>query len=362
MTTAATEDPLDQIVYGGQTVEVANYELTAANDTYTVEEICVKFNDANVVDVVNAVYLYDGDTLLNSGGTPLASNYATTTGLTLSVPANTTKTITVKLGLNSIGTGMGTPGRNASTTLDTIVSRTSSGTQEYDSDDRQGNEVFVYKTYPVVSHNQLATADRQIVNDASQSVYQFTVTPSAGGSVALKQFALQTTWSDLGPVSANNLVLKYFKLYRGTTDISSLVTIVDQTGANVKGVGGATSSTSTGVYVAWTTEETVSSATTYTVKATPANFDSGTTSTDSVTLGLIGDAAHSGANKYVGDQTDNKIWGLGSAQATTNTDYYFIWSDRSAVGHSSVSGSSTADWANGYLVDYLSLPTTRLSM
>jgi len=369
MTIAATETPLDQIVYGGQTVTAANYELTAANDSYTVEEVCIKFSGIDVTDAVNAVYLYDGDTLLNPGGTSMNGAYATTTGLTLAVPANVTKTITVMLGLNSVGTGMATPGRNVLATLDTVVSRNGTGTQEYDSLDAAGNEaegnkVYVYKSYPVVSHVQLSTADRQIVNDSSQTVYQFTVTPSAGGSVALKQVTLGLSWSDLGPVSTNNLLLKYFKLYRGTTDISSLITVVDSTGANVKGLGGASSSVpSTGVVIAWTTEEVVSSATTFTVKATPANFDSGTTSSDSVTLALAGDtAAHNGTSVYVGDQTNNKIWGLGTAAATTNTEYYFIWSDRSAVGHSSVSGSSTADWANGYLVDYLPLSTTRMVM
>ena len=365
LTTAETEDPLAQIVLGGQTVIAANYEITASNDAYTVEEIAIRFLDTNVIPAVGKVYLYDGGSLLKENGQVIDVNgYATTTGLTLSVPANTTKKITVKLALNPVGTGGAAPGLNASTTLDTVVARNSQGTLKNVADDRQGNDLFVYKAYPVVTQVALSSAERQIVNNAPQTIYKFTVTPSSGGTIGLKQFSLGLTWSDLGTI-AGDLELEAVKLYRGTTDITSLVIISDASSNPVSIIDGALENDATIYFaLASSTEEQISVATTYTVKATPKNFDSGTTSSDTVVITFNGDtSAHNGANRYVTNVNEDAHYGLGaSAEPASDTRYNFIWSDRSSVGHSSASNSSTADWANGYLIDYLPLDSTVMSM
>lgn len=362
LTTAATEDPLDQVVFGNQTVVAANYEISASNETYTVEEIAVKFMDANVIPAVSKVYLYDGETVLNAAGTEIDSNgYATTTGLSLAVSG--TKTITVKLALNSVGTNAAAVGLNASTTLDTVVARNSQGTVSNICDDRQGNTLIVYKTYPVVTQVALSSAERQVMNNSSQAIYKFTVTPSSAGSVGLKQFSLGLTWTDLGSIVAD-LELESVKLYRGTTDITSYVTISDEDGSPVSITNGATEDDGT-MYFAWatSTEEQISAATTYTVKATPKNFDSGTTSSDAVSIILNEDTSASGAERYLVNPQGDMIFGLGSSATDgTATAANFIWSDRSSTSHSNVSGSSSADWANGYLIDNLPLDSTVMEM
>ena len=242
-----------------------------------------------------------------------------------------------------------------------LKARDSQGALAWVNADREGNALMVYKTYPVVTH--VVTSNRTITNGASQEVYKFTVTPSSAGTIGLKQFSLDLSWSNEGPLSTA-LELERAKLYRGTTDITSLVTITDQGGTTIESTSGALE-TDVGIYVAWNNalEEQISSATTYTVKVTPVGFDSGTTSSDQVSLTFQGDGVASSTvgelMRYVGDADGDNIYGLGPDNiGTTQMEHKFIWSDRSSVGHSSTSDSSTGDWANGFLVDYLPLDST----
>jgi len=360
--TAATETPLNQIVYGGQTVTVATYDITATNDDYTLEKVCIKFLDSAVTDVVSEIYLYDDEgTLLNEGGTPLNGVLATTTGLSLPIAANTTETITVKLGLNDIGTGAGTAGRNASTTLEGITTRTSSGTETYTADDRQGNEVYVYKSYPVVTQGSLTSTT---ITGAVQPIYKFTVSPSAGGDVYLKQLKFDLSWTNITSATLN---LSDFKFFRGATDITATVDITTSTGQSVKASGEVLheAMTTGALIISWkASEEQVSTNTEYTIKAKASNFSSSTSGADKFTINMVGDSTHNLTKKYaVASVASNKVWKLDSAQAGASpTAYNFIWSDKSVVSHSAASDSSSADWFNGYLIEQLNLDGTTLSM
>ncbi|MFA5318535.1 MAG: hypothetical protein WC323_03635 [Patescibacteria group bacterium] len=367
-TTAATENPLDQMVFGGQTVIAGTYNLTSRYDTYTVEEVAVKFLDANVVPAVAAVELWDGSTCLNPGGTTVSATYiATTTGLSLVVPANTQKILTVKLQLNPVSIDSGVvPGLNASTTLDTIMVRNSAGTQSSVGTDLQANNVIVFKSYPVFTSVPLSTTIR---NDVSQNVFAFKVAPSSNGSIMLKQFVLDLTWNNQGAIvnkaDGYDIELDNIKLYRGSTDISTLVTTVseDNGGLNLEGSSGATTTTGRIIF-AWATEEQVSSETTYYVKATPRNFEAGTTSSDSVVLTFDADTAYGKvAGQYIGDQDGDNEWGLSTtATANQTAEYKLLWSDYSAGDHAYTSGSSSADWANGYQIKNLPLDSQSLSI
>lgn len=358
---AATEDPLDMVTFDDQELTVANYEFTATSDSYTIEQIAVEVASASVASAVLGVKLYDGTTLLNgsygTNGKSIDGTIATSTGLTLAVPANTTKTVTVKFVLNTVGTGQGTSQSNVVATLEGFWARNSQGTVTKNYTDRAGNAVYVYGSYPVVVHSQLSSSERKITNDAIQSIYQFKVSPSAGGSIAFKQAKFTVAWSDETNVAA--LELEYFKFYRGTTDITSLVSITDADGNTAKAGSGLTEADST-LVVAFTTEDLISSENIYTIKAIPKLFDSGTTSSDYVSIYMAGDtSAHNGTDTYVDDYLGDHVWRLATNNSGTGSSAYnFIWSDRTAVGHSSVSGTSTADWANGYLVDYLPLTST----
>ena len=72
---------------------------------------------------------------------------------------------------------------------------------------------------------------------------------------------------------------------------------------------------------------------------------------------MIGDSTSNLAKKYaVATVSTDKVWKLASAAAGTGaTAYNFIWSDYSIANHNATSGSSSADWFNGYLIDELDL-------
>jgi hypothetical protein len=366
LASAAAGTPLDQYAFGSQTITAANYELTATNDSYTVEEVCVRFLDTNVNDVVSTVYIYDGSDELGSASVD-SNGYATTTGLSIPIASGETKTITVKIGLNAVGTNNATPGRNASTTLDHIVAQPGAGgAKKQVATNVQGNDIFVYKNYPIATKQSLTSST--LTNNALQDIYKFKIEPATTGTIGLKQVRLALTWTDEGPIMGDNLELYNWTLLRASTDISDLVAITTDDGLNVKtdtaGVGASSSQSST-VYIAWTTEEQISSATTYTVQAKPRNFDSGTTSSDNVILTMSGDtSAHNGvANVYLGEGDGyaaagggGSIWGLAtSTTGAGHTTYNFIWSDRSTSPHTNTSGGASGDWSNGYQVKNLPL-------
>lgn len=361
LTTAVKNTPLSQVVFGGQEVEVANYDIIALNESYTVKEVAIKFNEAAVRDAVSEVRLYDGPTPVGTGQTIDANGIATTTGLSLAVTNGETKTLTVKLLLNAIGTNYGTSGRNASTTLDTIVAQPGSGGADvYVSNDRQGNNVMVYKAYPIITQGTLAST---AITGGSQDVYKFTVTPSSGGAVYLKQMKFTVSWSDGATDGA--LRLQNFKLKKGTTDITSSVNIVTSTGQPVKSGGTyLTEDMTTGALVInfADSEEEVTAGTTYTIQAQAVNFASEATGTDRVTIQMIGDSAADSVNRFATFNAGT-VWQLSSATAAiTGTDYNLIWSDKNLLPHAAASGSASGDWFNGYLIKDLDLDGTTLSI
>ncbi|MDD5589863.1 MAG: hypothetical protein PHQ47_01680, partial [Candidatus Portnoybacteria bacterium] len=354
--TGALEDPLDQIVYGNQLVTAAKYELTASNDDYTLTQFAIRVITG--YEAVSGVFLYDGDTALNPSGTPMNVSYATTTGLSLLIPAGTTKTITVKLQLNNIGTGYASSTLNASTTLVSAVVANSSGTVTYSNTVRDGNAVYVFKTFPTLT---ALTVDGAITNGASEDVFKFKVAPSSAGSVALKQVKLGLNWTDLGP-SEGALELDYVKLYRGAVDISSVVNITDEDGNTVE-AGSGLDEDDEDVVIQWPTEEIVSTETTYTLKAIPRLFNQDTTSTDSVVVSINNDTSALGTAFLRYATFVDGIWQLSTSASSViaGTAAEFIWSDRSLVGHSGVSGSSSSDWYNGYyLFDQFTAGTIQL--
>ncbi len=358
--TAATEEQADQIALGGSTVTAATYKIETTNDSYTVTEVGL-FVPSGAQNVIDKVYLYDeAGTLLNTGGTTMSGVTASSTGLNYLIPANSTKKLIVKLGLNSIATGASAPGYNASTTLDSIKVRNSAGTESVSGTNREGNAVYVYKAYPTVTHTQLSSTERAITNNTSQTIYKFKIAPSSGGTISIKQLSFTLAWTDTTNLAA--LELGTLKFFKGSNDITSLVSITDSGGTSAKSGGTALEETDTtgGLVISWltTTEEEISAETSYSIRATPANFDNGTTSSDRVSITMIGDASHIDG-QYIGDNNGDGVWKL-LATATTGSGGTgnFIWSDISLNGHSATSGSSTADWASGYLIKNLDLDAT----
>ncbi|MFA4845263.1 MAG: hypothetical protein WC654_01760 [Patescibacteria group bacterium] len=382
--------PVAKAVAAGQTVEGAQFKFTAANETYTIDQIALLVPLATAAGVIDKVQLYDGTSLLGSAvfdrtsGDSIALAGALVTGLSISIPAGTSKTITAKLVLNDVGTGAGAPQNNLALSLDSARNSDSQGTVATDLTDRDGNEIRAYNSIPTVSAVDLTNST--LVNGQAIDLYKFTVTANSNGPISIKQMNLPVTFTD---TEADIMFVESFKLYKNGTDISSnssAVVISDEDGTTIEGTCTSCTATSgsgtglvegdTNVYLIWDTSEEVIAAgetVTYTVRATPQGFDSNGTTGDEdyFTIYLAGDTtAHNSSGGTVGvtdacldDQGTGEIWQLGdtaaigtacTSTATGSTAYNFIWSDSSLTSHDGTE-TTAADWANGWLILNLDL-------
>ncbi len=371
--------PVARAVAAGQTIEAAKFKFTAANETYSIDQIGVLVPLATAAGVINTVQLYDGSTLLGSAvfdrtsGDSIALAGALVTGLTISVPSGTSKTITAKLALNDIGTGAGAPQNNLMLSLDTVRRSDSQGTVTTETTDRDGNEIRAYNSIPTVSAVDLTNST--LVNGQAVDVYKFTVSANSNGPIALKQLRFPITLTDSG--GADVIEMESWKLYKNGSDISSnsiAVLIEDQADTTIESTSGLVAADSS-LYVIWNTSEEVISAgetVTYTLRATPQLFDGDGTvgDEDYFSIYLAGDTTNHNSNGGTVGVTDacidagtGDIWSLGDTAAigtactaadTGTTAYNFIWSDASLSGHDG-SETTAADWANGWLVLSLDL-------
>ncbi|NQV89537.1 MAG: hypothetical protein HQ488_04415 [Parcubacteria group bacterium] len=369
------DHPVDAIVAGNQEVTAAKYRFSAANETYTITEMKTSVASATAAGLVSAVSLYDGSTLVGTTILDEDTNTSGTfTGMSIEVADNASKTLTLKYTLTEVGVGGGTSQTDVQNTLESVKFRDSNGTETTEADTNAvdssgtaswtndtilGNNLFVFRSIPTVTHTDLTNST--LVNGQATDLYKFTVTADANGAVAVKQFKLTASWSDGG--TADTLEVESLKLYKNGSDITTSVVIQDQDGASLESTSGLLEADSD-LVVTWASEDTVSAGetVTYTVRGTPQGFrlTGDDTSGDSISLYLAQDTSSNSTNVYlnVGDTTVSVIELFTSAAAgnATTNEPEFMWSDNSASAHSSTAGSaSTGDWHNGYLVKNLDL-------
>ncbi len=355
--------PLNQIVAGNQEVTAGAYKFQASNDTFTLKEIDVSVPTATAASAVTMIKLYDGATLVGSLGftgsdaDSGSNNMASFTGLNWSIPANTTKVLTVKFALNTIGTGAGTSQQNVKAQVDRIRYQDSAGTTTPSLTDIDANELYVYKTIPTVTRNNLTGA---LVNGQEMDIYSFKVAANASGSVSLKQLTLPIGWTD-NVGTANTLELESLKLYENGVDVTSSVNILDESGNDVEDSTGVVEA-STAIKIVWASalESTITAGgeKTYVLKATPSGFTA-PSDDDTVSVYLSGDTSHNGSSVYLNAGDSDGIIDVYTSATTAQagaTDANFIWSDNSSTTHSAAVGaSSSSDWINGYKVLNLNL-------
>ena len=382
--------PVAKDVAAGQTIEAAQFKLTAVRESFNITQMEFEVGTAAAAGVISSVMLYDGSTLLGSAvmsETPsndtgdgetdgTAGLSALITGLDIDVAAGTNKTLTAKLALNDIGSGMASSQNNLALTLDYMRYTDSQGTVQTGATsytDRAGNEIRAYNSLPTVSAVDLTNST--LVNGQAIDLYKFTVSANSNGSIALKQLALPISYTDS---DADTMCVNLWKLYKNGTDVStssSAVVLEDEDGEDIEGGTSSACSTplaegDTTVYIIWDTNEEVITAgetVTYTLRATPVGFDSDgdTGDEDYFTIYLAGDSAHNQATNAdicledagAGEiwQLDNQVSSACTTASSNNTAYNFIWSDNSGESHDASSETGSGDWTDGYLVLNLDL-------
>ncbi len=366
------DNPVSSAVAGNQEVEIARYRFNSTNETYTIKELKTSVADATAAGLINQVRLYDGSTELASTTYDEDANAgATFTGLSIPVPANSSKILTIKYLLNNVGIGAGTSQTDVENTLTSVTIADSFGVETTEADGAafngvDSNEMYVFKSIPTFTHVDLTNST--LLNDQATDFYKFTVSADSNGSVALKQFNLDLNWND--GQSLDVMEIQNMKLYKNGADVTTLVTIVDNLGANAEDADNDIVEASTDLYFTWATEDTIGAGetVTYTVRGEVSGFrlTGGDTVGDSISFTLATDAATNGTSLFLNDADDaNAAGGLenimqlftsAAADTSAGSLHNVIWSDVTAVGHVSTANlTSTGDWHNGYLLENLTL-------
>ena len=401
--------PVASVSAGNREIAAAKYRFTATNESYTIKEIQVSLGGgaaltgAALAGVASSARIYDGSTLLGSAvfattsGDSIVNGAALIVGLSIPVAANSYKVLTAKLVLNDVGTGAATSQTNAALTLDVVKAYDSQGalytTAAGYTTDRDGNAIRVFKTVP--TFNQTDLTNSTLVNGQATDLYKFTVSADANGAVDIKQMKFNVSWSDGGTVDAEFIdTLKFFKNGVDISTSSTAVLLQDDSGNSVEGtptndlssagtqntiiaaalngtmtLGTATADTT--LIATFLTEDVISAGetVTYTIRGVPHNFrlTGSDTVGDSFSLYLPTDTAGTtdgttGNNTFVYANAGTSVTGISKlfTSATANSSAAaanIIWSDNSLTGHDATIGSSSGDWANGYLVLNLDLGT-----
>ncbi len=357
--------PLASSVAGGQTVTAAKYKLTASNDSYTVKEARFTVANAATSAVINSLTLSDGT---SSVTVPYDStnSYFNITGMNMLVPANTSKTITATLNLATPytnGTTV-TTGKNVALTMSYLKIADSQGTESTPSTSVGGNYVYVFKSIPTFTVGTIGSQGANLAAGGTVNLYNFTVGADSKGPIALKQLKFAATVTDAGTSTTPSL--NTLKFFRGSDDITTSVTILNQYGQSLESTGANVSGSATPIYVVFDTEEQIAAGTTstFTLKATATGFAASSTGNDSVSVSMSSDSTPAGVSagaahaRYYLDATSTtaiQTLNTSAAGAGTGTDAVVIWSDNSAQSHDYTYTGSSSDWFNGYLIKNLPL-------
>ncbi len=313
------------IVADNQTVTTAAFKFAAVTAGYNVTDITLTLGSATVA---SNVLLYDGSTLVASRPAATTVNF---NGLNWNVPANTSKTLTVKVELATVmdtssdGTGS-TAGAALLTTLTAFTAtNTSTGVSAAGTESNPaGNVMYVYAAVPTVTPVALATTN---VTAGTNTFSKFSVM-SSGGSLAWKKIIFTINRASTGAAVANTFTL----WDENNTQVAGTATLTDA-GTADNDCGDAADTSCTVTFVA-TTEQGVTGTKTYSLKGSV----SGTlTDGDYFSTTIAQPSSFVAPDDYT------------AVAATAAT---FVWSDLTGNGHDAASTTVT-DWNNGYLVKFL---------
>lgn len=348
----ASDDSETEIrnVLAGNTNEVlGKFKFSATSEALRVAKLRVQVPDS-ALEEVSSLSLWDGATKITDDVTLTSAtpNYVDFNSFTTDfiVPKDGNKTLTVKGNMNTTAGGA-TSGTEVTVTLarystaavdDVFEARGMNGSNTVLTGasvatlPKVGSSMYLRKTAPTLSEGTLSTPT--ISNGSENEIYKFTVTADAKEDVSINALRFGVTLTDNG--TDQTLSAASFKLYRGSTDITSLVTLTDDDGGTPTIL-----EDDTFLNVSWGTgEEVVAKGTsnTYTLRATLTGYTVGTED-DAIRVILKNDVALT--------TNTNTVAGV-IAEGATKLN--FIWSDNSSTSHDPATSS---DWTNGYLIKNL---------
>jgi len=347
----ASEDassPSYAIVAAGTTnVTMGVINFRASNEDVTLQRVGLTLTNtasSSASDVVK-VSLWDGATKVGEATFTGSSDYATSTDMTVVVPKDSDKDITVKVDLANIGTSeIGTQGALIAVDVDTNGTNTqgvgSGGTTINATGSTSFSGVRMFKSYPTITKQSIPSSTL-IAGD--MDLYRFSVGASAGGNgIGLHQLTVNVATSTGSAVSGTTTVTS-LKVYAYTDSGYSTPVSGFTNGQVVATISGLVSSGDNDAQLS-SILQIPAGATYYFRVVGTVTMTAGTgTFSGSVTTKLGGDTAYPSLAGLMGTHStvdgnasgDNLVW---SPNATTT------------------SLSTHLDWTNGYFVS--GLPST----
>ena len=213
--TRGASTPVASLASANNNVQTVSYKLEAVNDAYTVSQLRFTISDSTTVSSV----------LLKEGGSTIASapgNTSVTFNLSpaLSIPANTSKDLTIEMVLGDVGPSHGTSGADLTTTLSYALVRPASTGTAGEGDlslVTAGNGIYVYKAVPTISLLSLPTTT---LAAGTNTLQKFTVS-SDQNAIAWKQVMFSITRNASGATIANcnGSACTGLKLYQGGIEV-----------------------------------------------------------------------------------------------------------------------------------------------
>jgi hypothetical protein len=322
---------VSQLVDDTGTFKSLTFKIAAVTDSYTVTDATITVSN---VSAVSTVTLKDHDTGAVIGAAKSAATSLTWSGLTLSVPAGTTKVVDVELALAPVGVSAGTSGSSLATALTAFTARNSAGTSATGTGTATGNTSYIYKAIPLVSAVALPAT---YLAGGEMVIAKFTVSGNGTGTVAWKQALFEITKSaapTLGAATLWNsdtgLQVNAFMEYQNGTGGVATTCVADNTFCELRvTIDAASDSVADDDYV-----EQISGARTYeirsTVGGTLASGNSVAVKLDRNTTSYAAPAAYT---------TNDNAGTAGSVS--------FVWSDESA---SATSDTGVSTWNKDFLL------------
>jgi len=331
----ASDSPVAAVVVGDSAdTLLSKFTFSSTYEAFTVNEMRISVPSTST-DNFTGIYLKYVDADSATITTPvqqLVSGTSTFVGQTMYVPASANADLEVYGNLNAVGAGYADAGDQPELELRYAKANSNSSSTYVVSAAKTGNFMLLYKSAPTVAISGASSATLTTVDN---TLYSFSVKANAKGDIGMKQIMFNVTPN----MSTTTDTIGTFKFYRGSTDITSLVTIYEATTSGTDLASGNLTSvqSATTVLVVFDTEEVITDDTTqtYYLKAQASGVSTG----DEI-------------NTYISDDTT-----YAAPAAYTTSIGNFVWTDRSKLSHT----ESTEDWQNGFLIDDLPTATRGLS-
>jgi len=322
--------PVAFITSGGQTKTVASYKFTSSNDAYTITELTATTSGATTINsfILKAA---DGSDVATGGVKSVSKPGMTTvtfSGLSIVVPSNSTKVVTVDLQLGTVGYAAGTSGENVRVTMTGYKVNNSSGVQTTQADEssftaRIAKEVRVLKAVPTLTN--IALPQSTLVA-GDNTVSKFSISTGGTGTIAWNTIVFTVNKTAAESIATGTSATTLYD-----ADSGQAVSGVACTATNLG--TGYTSGTVT--CVSATSDQEVSGAKNYYLKANVT----GTLSTNDY------------ISTKIANPSNTSFLGPVASNAGALSGASFIWSDESAQSHVYTS----SDYFSDYLVK--NLPT-----